>query len=251
MPQPLEYSYIPQYGVEPFIDSVDGGASLTGDNLLVSLWTAEDKGGVPPDPYVLFNSIIRPSTTNSDEPSNIRTGYEKTFHSRCSAKFYFGPADDDTVWPLCAVLNPPEEYKQLLVNAVRYIGDGASDPSDLDNYEVLKSLQACLAWQLPSLGSSTNALNSTRSPTSVEAMFSEYIPLSPVGNGASRILPFLRTNGADGQVPAFFDTTTVSGVQAMIAAVNRGEFYVAALIANIAEDAAFVEIRWPHSAARG
>jgi hypothetical protein len=251
VPQPLDYSYIPQYGVEPFVDSVDGGALLTGDNLLVSLWTAEDKGGEAPDPYVLFNTIIRPSSTNSDEEENLRSAYEKAFHSRCSAKFFFAPGGDAT-WPVCAALNPPDEYKQQLANAVRYIGDGASDPADLDNYEVLKSLQACSGWQLPNINRADSSLNYL-SALSVEAMFSQYIPLAPVGVTTTRIMPLLRTSGADGQAPEFFDTSTVAGVQNMIAAVNRGDFYVAAFLGATDAEAlsSYCEIRWPHSAARG
>ncbi len=251
MPQSLAYSYIPQYGVEPFIDSVDGGATITGDNLLISLWTAEDKGGEAPDPYVLFNEIIRPSTTNSDEEASIRPAYEKAFHSRCSAKFFLAPGGDGT-WPVCAVLNPPDEYKQQLANSVRYIGDGASDPTDLANYEILKSLQVCSGWQIPSINQASGSINSLLS-LPVEAMFSQYIPLAPVGVTVTRIMSLLRTSGADGQVPEFFDTSTVAGVQAMIAAVNRGTFYVAAFLMGV--DAvgvnSYCEIRWPHSAARG
>ena len=57
---------------------------------------------------------------------------------------------------------------------------------------------------------------------------SEYVPLNVLGS-PSNYLPLLKTSGADGQTPVFFDMSTPSGVQEAIAAVDAGNFYMAAL----------------------
>ncbi len=248
MPE-LDYSYIPTFGTEPYEDTVSGGARVTGDNLLISLWTVEDKEGEPPAPAVTIGEIVRPAFVDTNQLETIRPGYPNAMHSRSSAEFYFGPDDDTFVWPLFAVLNPPDELKQQLAKAVEYVGDDASDPSDLGNYLVSKSLQGCYAWYAEML-TAFGAMNKV-GIAACEFGYSAYLPLQPVGVSFSFQLPFLRTNGADGVVPEFFDMSTVAGVRALIAAVNRGQFYVGMLLISEEVNGTFARIRWPHSAARG
>lgn len=249
----LDYSFIPTFGVEPDDETDAGGARVTGDNLLVTLWTVEGKEGEPPEPKVTIGSIVRPAFLDTNQIETIRPGYPSAMHSRVSAEFYFGPSQEggsDFVWPLFAVLNPPDELRQQLANAVEYIGGDASDPSDLENYAVSKSLQGCYAWVAEML-TTFGGMNNT-GVASCEFGYSAYLPLQPVGLSFTFQLPFLRTNGADGVTPEFFDMTTVAGVRAMINAVNRGQFYVGMMLTAESEvNGTYARIRWPHSTARG
>jgi hypothetical protein len=92
---------------------------------------------------------------------------------------------------------------------------------------------------------------------STQAAYSTYLHLPDLTAGDYR-LPFLKTSGADGVKPEFFDPYTAGGAQEMVAAVNRGEFFVFMEIRAVLEQKQTTPVLtvnhtivWPHSAARG
>lgn len=247
----LNYSYMPVYGVEPYLDNNGaGGAKVTQENLIITAWAVESKFEGPPE-YIEFEGILKPAEVNTALPEAARIAGKQTFDSRHSALVYInGNLNQEGGEELDAVgyvLNPPPEMKQLLQGAVEYNG-GAVD--SLDSYTVKKSLQSAYAWRQSFFAAEYhNALISTEFP----AVFSTYLFFSePFGDETFRI-PFLKTNGADGVTPKCFDVSMASGVRQMIEAVNDGDFYVVYILPVLSEysDASYSGIVYPHSAARG
>ena len=245
----LIYNYTPVYGVEPYLDNDGaGGARVTGDNLIITMWSVANKKQ-PPN----FSGILKPNTINELAQPAQRAAAAQAMHSRHSAFFYFAPEAygdlvpkaGDILWPVMAVVNPPPELKQQLVGAVEFNG---GNPADIASYTVKKSLQGLYAWT-PALAQAEvdGDQNVWVSEASIAA-FSDYIPLV---NAPGTPIPFLATSGADGAEPTFFDRSTVQGVNQMIEAVNDGEFYIAYYLGTVLDiEGAYSGFRWPHSTAR-
>lgn len=88
-----------------------------------------------------------------------------------------------------------------------------------------------------------------------DVLYSRFLPLLEVEPGLHHF-PYLKTSGADGSSPEFFDNTTPDGVREMIETVtNGGDFFIAVLFPADEipfNSAAFaVDIVYPHSLARG
>lgn len=246
----ITYLYAPTYGVERYAyNGGDGGAVETNDNLLITLWGIEEK-----DP-IEFGELIVPAyaTENPDitTSAELAPAYEQAMKSRTSSRFLIGLLPKYTI--LMAVLNPPQEYRQQMVDAVVYTG---GDVTDLDNFTVKKSLQCNYVWRLEAINNSAIGQNvDLPGADTLSASYSSYLDL---GVGVPPTIPtsapraFLKTNGADGEAPEFFDRSTPDGVKEMIAAVNKGDFYIGMfLLANIFQTGSYVNIVYPHSAARG
>lgn len=254
----VPYVAMPIYGCEPYLDNDGaGGATVTGDNLIITAWTVEDKGGTPPDAPFTFESILVPNYVNDTltSPSTgavvggvqsaaAKEASRQGMYSRHSGLMYIQSQQSggSTRWPVLLVLNPPPEYKQQMAYAVEYNG---GDTALYSSYTVNKPLQGNYAWRL--LGSEAEQQNAPE-PAVQGAQFSTYLP--NVGISDTLRTAFLKTNGADGVTPEFFDAYTAEGVREMIAAVNRGEFYIAYVVTS-ESDIGYAGVVWPHSAARG
>ena len=242
------YRYAPSYGVERYKDNNgDGGAEVTNDNLLITLWGVDTK--TPFD----AGDLIVPSYADPNVPANEQPAYEQAVKSRDSARFFSSLSEID-LSAFMAVLNPSQEYKQRLVDAVVYDGGPVGS---MTSYMIKKSLQICYLWEVhsrpsnPSVGQNTYDVGADSDGVS----FSDYLGLvfPPASFGSTPIpLPFLKTNGADGEAPVFFDRSTPSGVKDMITAVNKGDFYVAMFITGgVIQGSGYTSIKYPHSVARG
>jgi hypothetical protein len=243
----LDYNYSPNYGVEDYAE-VNGldGAKVSQDNLCITLW--EIDGGAFAPPFA-FGNLIVPNYINDAVPEQNRAAFKQGMKSRTSCLSFLVPSNDPKLTnDLCLVLNPPPEYRQQMAQAVVFNG---GDPLDLANYTISKSLQGNYTWrptyQLTTGIGDENIIDF--SPVS-PVIFSTYLQLDPVDAAP---LPFLKTNGADGVAPVFFDRTTAGGVAEMIAAVNGGEFYIAMAFADLGVGGTGKHFGavWPHSAARG
>lgn len=232
------YFYRPIYGIEPYLSNGGaGGAKVTAQNLIVSAWVGP--GGGDSQPFVNAD-FMHPISVN-DNPALFpvdREGGGTAFHSRHSAQFLFlGTGVDDARAAL--VLNPPPEYKQELADALVFNG---GDPSDLNNFQANKSIMGSYAWRVEV--TDLNFIPVVTTTVTISSYLEQGLTSPP--------LAFLRTNGADGQTPQFFDRTTAVGVDEMIAAVDKGDFFIACSIEALTPPlGGIINIRWPHSSARG
>lgn len=244
----LNYLYSPYYGIEPF-DPTSVGAKLTGQNLVVTVWTVPEKVDAIPVPGVL----VQPASQNDNLLAERRaaTGATAMF-SRCSAQMLFIQTEGEGINPvltdpLLLVLNPPPELRQQWSQAVTFNGGNPADPAD---YTVLRSLLCGYTWRVQAdLGDEVQ--NALVPSIDLEYDFGTLTDLGNYDGVASLSMPLLATSGADGQAPTFFDRTTDQGVADMLAAVNAGEFFVPLLIgADVTTPTRFT-VTYPHSAARG
>jgi len=250
----VDYIYVPRYGVEDYKSVAEGavnlgGAKETNDNLLVTLWR-----GVSDAPLTLGDLIV-PDYANDNETEDQRSAYEQAARSRYSSRFYMDNAGSSPKpVEIFAVLRPPAEYKQQLQGAVKRVGDVAGAFADL--YDINNSLEICYTWYAKVINNPAgDGMNSFRTPSAtgdMEGFYSEYLPL-PRGV-SSNTLPFLKTNGADGNTPQLFDMSTNNGIDELIAAVDAGVFWVGMYIfADFLTDGnpGEITIEFPHSTPRG
>jgi hypothetical protein len=248
----LSYLYNPHYGIEPFAPNGGaGGALVTGDNLVITAWGDVAKA-LQPFGIVYEGAMLQPSSQNSNIlPQKRVAGGTQAFHSRNSAQFdlMIGNKPPNPFDVVLLVLNPPPELRQQLVGAVTFNG---GDPVDLANYTVKKSLMSQYMWRLESSeGASSGNIQNLEDTLFI---FGVYLDLGDYTGAPSIDIPLLKTNGADGQNPEFFDRTTAQGVNEMIAAVNSGDFYVPLFLFVELFDTdvnARFTLTYPHSAARG
>ncbi len=274
MPTSPGYSYFKTYGVEPWkaiAGKDDGGAEVTGDNLIITLWRITEK--VTEGDEILadmFGPILTPLDVVDTTPDSQKAAFVQSMHGRVGAQFQLF-VGDDALWNadapgeesfegLLAVCAPPTELKQQLANSVEFIGGTPSgDPSEplpVENYNFLKPQSGQFSWEMRNtVCFNPNARIDPGGGDSLQT--GQYVPLNvtDAGDGWDEtFIPLLKTNGADGETPEFFDMKTTAGAQECIAAVNAGKFFVPAMIPILGfagSDGTAYEIRWPYSASRG
>ena len=254
----VNYQLLPQYGMEPYSDNGGkGGAVITDKNLLIGTWQSVDPSGATPFVLLKPNSVndtlfdtITGLVIPGIQPSSSKTASLQGFSSRYSTRFFFQQPSDANpfVDQVLCVLNPPVEYKQMLAGAVKYNG-GPVD--NFASYMITKPLQGQYAWRID--GCLSGVEQNFPLSSASNAFFSTYLPNVGINVGGLRI-PLLKTNGADGVSPVYFDPFTPAGVDETISAVDKGEFYVALFVQYPPGPPPPVfrtDITWPHSAARG
>jgi hypothetical protein len=274
----LDHVYIPTYGVDhanedgavvPLLNPDGVGADESNDNLLVTLWGIDSPAVLPPGPGVPpWTNIIAPSYLDTT-PFGAETfafgdearapAVEQGMKSRVSCRYFYADKDAPKPATLLHVLNPPQEYKQQLVGAVEFNGDDpnpGTNPAWMTAFTVKKSLQGIRAWEVYSYIAEGPFLSGFGAvDTDIVVWWSNYVSLGSLAGGIPHgiQIPFLKTNGADGNPPEFFDTSTAAGMYETIAAVNKGDFYVALMVTGAAAtgNAIYTTINWPHSTARG
>ena len=241
----LNYLYSPMYGVEPF-DPTTTGAKLTQQNLVVTAWTVENKGG---DPFIEVGQLLQPASQNDNLLQARRIGGTQAVDSRCSAQMFFMNSGVKPIvldGTLFLVLNPPQELRQQYAGAVVFNG---GDPEDLANYTVSKSLMGGYTWRI-SADEDDSSQNFMESPSELLAFWGTYLDLGDYSGAPDNSFPLLKTSGADGTQPLFFDRTTAQGVQEMIAAINAGNFFVPMIVLADFDTPLRLTITYPHSNAR-
>lgn len=249
-----DYNYEPLYGVEPYKNLGDdpltdfgGGATFTNENLLISLWNVTGVDGATDVPNA--GELLKPTyvTLEADPAASEAAGlfnfykaYRQTFSSRTSARIDVVLGEDVSPLTPLAVLNPPGELKTRYITAIKAVLD-ASTTSGLS----LTFSQGCfdaLVWGVLFWGAA--GLTTTGG-----AVF---------GNPMISSLPFLKTNGANGVFPEFYQsytTAAATGQQAQFVAdmaeIVKGNFYIPCLLAPVDPQIWTVNINWPHSSARG
>ena len=247
----LTYKLIPQYGLEPYADNGGlGGALLTGDNLVVTVWEATT-GTIqaPPAPPITFGNILKPNSVNTSVGVSAaeRAASLQAKDSRNSAHFSFHPTPQAGPAAFCMVVNPPEEYKQMMAGALVYNG---GDPYDVASYTVKKSLQGNFFWRAIADAHPVAVPNEV-DLFSYDLIFGAYPPnVGPAGN--AKAVQLLKTSGADGVTPQFFNLSSPSGVQDMIDTIDDGgQYYIPVLNTNAVSSTLYAGVVYPHSAARG
>jgi hypothetical protein len=263
-----DYQFIHHYGCEPYADNDGaGGAKITAQNLVITSWGQTNAEEGPDATFFNETVLLIPNPDNTDVGISAfeRSVQSQGFHSRHSAHTYVqqnASGQSPIITPVGYVLNPPPEFKQAMAGALVYDG---GDPLLFASFTGKKSLMSQYDWRYavesvaPRAAPTNFDIDTTPAGILVtRAAYSTYLELPSLGSGPFQ-LPFLKTSGADGSVPQFFDRTTAAGVKEMIAAVNRGEFFVFMQLSGVVlggQDpapslATQHTIVWPHSAARG
>jgi hypothetical protein len=246
------YKYRPVYGVEEF-DVANLGAKVTQENLLISAWRTPDVA-VPGAQPVDFAEILTPDALTDELPftNANRNGFIGTMKSRYSCRFWFESTDAQPKFGsnFSVVLNPPAELKQQIMQAAKYVGNAATPFSagELPDYQFSKSVMYDYSWLVRADEGATFG----DVPEVPDGSHSVFVPFD---EGGSPFYPYLRTSGADGNAPEFYDVTSAAAVRDMIAAIDAGEdFFVFMTFDTTIFDsgpAKNLDILWPHSIARG
>ena len=244
------YNYQPIYGVEPYDDvtgvgvaaEYGGGAKITGQNLLVSLWAVDD------GPALSTGRLLKPfqNTQEAELQAELQAAngtlnfinfYNPVFNSRTAARFTLQAdisPEPPFAFPVLAILNPPGELKTFYSHWITAQLDN-NYPSGLEQ-NFFRSGFAPLAW---------NAHYATVSGSEVEGL----------GGETDFLETFALTSGADGVFPTIPDVSflTPAGFIAWLDQVIAGDWYWPVLIAPevVEDETAMVTISWPHSIARG
>ena len=243
----LDYRFITQYGFDPY-NPATGEIDVTNDNLVISAWFAPDVQQDAAAPLVFAGQVL-PNYVNTSVGASEQAASKQSVKSRHSARYLFEVISGRGVQVtpgICLVLNPPPEYKQQMQGAIVYNG---GDPYDVASYTVKKPLQANYLWEAQQDLAGGQNLMAT---SAFEVIFGTYPPNTSGFTAAP--VQLLKTNGADGVAPVFFDFSSSSGVKAMIDAVNAGGEYYLPFFFNLGSstpDAAYRVVKYPHSVARG
>jgi hypothetical protein len=235
----VDYLYKPIFGIEKYLPpgngiANDGGAEMTNDNLVISLWD-EDLTQI-----LIPIAEAEPGGFFTPPPPQYANLARSFMSSRVSARFYMeGSVKLDG---MVAVINPPQEYKQRIAFAVERIGDIVADGADA--ISIVKPLSSLDSWWVKAAEADLEVLQveEFESPESVGAQWSNF--------GG---VPYVKTNGADGNPPEFItpggSVSSNADVDKIIAAFNSGDFYILMEIGGIF-DTSVISIEWPHSTGR-
>lgn len=269
----MGYSYLPVMGVEPFsnvakaplttldttgsadVTTFGGGAEITGDNLLITLWGNLVLAQNPTDPP-LSGQLLQPDYAAIEGgavrdvfPGILNKGFSPFAKSRTSFKLGFvsTPGQDSPPFvtlPLMGIMNPPGELK----NAYMYAAKAAKAAISTNNpFGVLvqfkKSILDFLMWR------AAFALGTFPQQTGQQGVFSA---------GGLFLLPLAKTSGADGVFPEFYPPAIAlvalgdaDAINAYFDNIAAGNFYVPAFFSPAVDPQGNfwnVEISWPGSA---
>lgn len=221
----MAYVYYQFFGVEQYVplgvpvaDTFGGGAKLTNDNLLMTLWNVTSMQGARPT----AGKLLKPFQFTQDGADQIAAaaavgaGFEHAFDpcfaSRYSARIMVED-DGENEAPLLsthllAVLRPPQDLVNSMLQAIRNVKPSSGFYGI--NFD-FNSFWFSQAWGF-------EPATPAYAPLAQTAIF------GGIGLGG---VPFCKTNGADGNFPEFFDLTTPTGlVEEFETLIDGGEFYV-------------------------
>lgn len=254
MATPPAYIYQPVYGVEPYdalgvpqSAQTGGGAKITNQNLVRTVWSIEGEFNNAPDagrllkPVTEFGDFFAQASDDSAIGlSDI--GLKQVFDSRYAARFLFAAKGKQEVsWPAMAMLHAPQSYRQALVGAVRaQIDDNAVGGNTIFSKSVMQNL----CWR----GYYQIAEREGEQQDSTGVM---------TFGGPFADVPLYKTDGSDGNYPEFLPgPLQAASINELIETynwINAGKpvFVPAVLAPDAVDDSVLVTIEWPHSIARG
>jgi hypothetical protein len=207
-----------------------GGADVTQENLLVTLWTNPSGDATVP------GTLIRPTSSLAASQAELALFgpgvYKQAFRSRLSARFAFTEDDPEEGPPwMLALLNPPPELKAA------FLGNGPASDSGLGLNTGL-SVFNLAAWDAASVDEEYVA----------QTTLFTFSGFSFIGDS----LPFFKTNGADGVWPEIYPVGTLAEIEETLNALRNGAPFFIGVAIQPDQDNGLVTIRWPFSgAARG
>lgn len=246
----MSYTYLPLFGVDnynPLDVSVatpyGGGAFETEDNLLVTLWgVTQDEYGVPTagnliKPYVFTEAgAADVAGATAAGISNAEKVYGQFFNSRYAARFYLAfEGDDSAPETLLGVLKPPGDMKNQLAQALTP-PVSASAPLGFRT-QARGSLLSSYLWYF-------GATDVEYGQLSEEATFGG----PSLGGVGSSGLNLLRTNGADGVFPQFYNASAQP--REVISALITGDYYVPVVFTRTEASVHIFDIAYRGSNAR-
>ena len=241
----MAYQYLPLYGVEPFnplgVPSAlfGGGADVTTQNLLITLWTVTTAVNNVPTagqlmrPYTFTpDGIAALALAEQQAFTNAAAAYKPAFPSRYSARISISAQEQELTPTLFAILQPPQDVKNYVSNAIRSV---SLDPSKVlgVNIKVANSL-------LTFLGLNFYATDQQHVPANESCLFS----------GAFSPMPVYKTNGADGVFPVAYAGTTPADFLALFNAFITGDYYIGAVFTRDDDESRFYNFDFPGSNAR-
>jgi hypothetical protein len=254
-----EYVYIPIYGVEEY-DALDtpssaqlgGGAKVTNDNLLVSLWSQleEDQDtGIPVDGQLVkpayafggdwFSQSLGPQPAGQNILNLPNVGWKSDLKSRYAARFFLDMKGKSQVSPpFMAFLKPPAELRQMLVGALSLDDNGNTvyQRPILDNF----------TWKQDSRGAGLEG--ELEGVEDVDTAFSSFFSEIPyyIGDGSDGVFPTPMTN-----LEGVLDSGN-AGVQTLLNNLRNGTFSVGCwMFPENPFSSMYHTIEWPHSIGRG
>lgn len=250
----MPYNYQPVFGVEPYAargvpvsDEFGGGATLTGQNLLLALWTVEE---LSPNPAQLpiGGQLVKPFANTAAGKAlidsytaqgiNMARGLLPAFNSSYACQLTIDNEDGDLSSFVLGVLQPPKDLVNEMLLFARNIKPAANI---LDaSFSLAKSLMYPDAW-------SARAVDQERIELELSMFFGGISRAVFFGEEDFGIMPFLRTPGLDGTYPQFF-----ASVADMLRAVTTtGVFYVPCLFPSTGRDSFVnVTLSWPFTTGR-
>lgn len=262
MPTPV-YNYLPTYGFEQYLPDVgaNGGASVSGDNLVITMWDVDAKNGGGGSDGLDFLDLLVPKYASDGETDDIKPAFAAKTRGRLGASMFLDGNGGLSDY-MCAVLQPPDELKEQLRNSVVYKG---GDPTATASYTFKKSHMMQFMWKTlryTARGSSKRGINvgslnggEVSSSDEGDIVIGSYIPINIFGSTPNTgYISLLKTNGADGQKPQMFNMETADGAAECIEAVNKGDFFIPmAMDTTVFEGAtgSRQDIWWPGSLTRG
>ena len=252
MPTQPTYSYIPAYGIEPYAAlgtpesaQTGGGAKVTQDNLIVSLWgSITFFDGVPS-----AGKLMKPVSAFGDFFATLvpgfvgfpNNGWKTEFASRYAARLVLElQGKDDIDYPIMGVMNPPASLKQRLAGALEVAASGAPQGYTVT---IKKPITDTLSWNI-----NAQSIDFEGSYAGGAQAFDAEVA------GLFADLPFCATDGSDGVFPTFYaglvNNPTLGQVKTLVAALNSGNFFIPFQIGADVGSLA-VTINWPQSIGRG
>jgi hypothetical protein len=238
-------NYFQLYGVEPFdplgtplATDYGGGAKVTNDNFLITLWNITEMAeGLP-----VAGGRIKPvweTVSGAVDAITFGPGQKKnTFASRLSTRFRLQGLEPVTGSSILAVLQTPRQDFTPLANPLAAL-DPASPGGFTLNLNINPMISDCLDVEL-------------HQPYGIALPAVSGAPISDVPVDLVDSIG-MKTNGADGVFPTFYAFSSAAAAVAVVNEVKLGAaFYLGVVIGPAVGYAALdVIIRWPHSGGRG
>lgn len=236
----MSYNYSPLFGVDEYnplnvsiATPYGGGAFESNDNLLITLWGVTQGDYLPTD-----GELIKPfvfTTEGAEEVGDLAAAgvsngekfFGQFFDSRYSARFSLSFDGEGAPEKLLGVLRPPQDMKNQLALAFAPSSGGGL------RGQARGSLLSANIWHFSATGADYAVLPET-------AAFGSALPFDG--------LNLLKTNGADGEFPLFYDFSAQP--REVLTALITGDYYVPVVFSRTESSSHLFDIAYRHSASR-